>query len=145
MKRKRQAEILALISEFEMENQEMLRDKLRERGYDVTQATVSRDINELSLEKALSDNGVACYMRAASASKRQFSGIFGQSVTRVDCAGNIVCVKCRSGLANAVCAMFDTMNMDRVVGTISGDDTIFILARTENDAVKLAENLKKMV
>ena len=145
MKSKRHAEILALISEFEIENQEMLREKLCERGYNVTQATVSRDINELSLEKALSDNGVACYMRASNASKRQFTGIFGQSVNRVESAGNMVCVKCRSGLASAVCAMFDAMNMESVVGTISGDDTIFILARTESDAVRLADSLKKMI
>ncbi len=145
MKRQRQNEILAIISEFEIENQEMLCEKLLERGFKVTQATVSRDINELSLEKAVSENGVNCYMRAKVANKRHFGTIFGQSVTRIDCAGNIVCVKCHSGLANAVCAMFDTMNIEGVVGTISGDDTIFILARTENDAKKLAVQLKDMV
>ena len=145
MKRQRQAEILALISEFEIENQEMLRQKLLERGYKVTQATVSRDINELALEKAVSDTGVSCYMRARTANKRHFENIFSQSVTRIDCAGNIVCVKCHSGLASAACATFDSMNIENVVGTISGDDTIFILARTENDAKKLAVMLKGMV
>jgi len=145
MKRQRQNEILAIISEYEIENQEILRKKLLERGYNVTQATVSRDINELSLEKALSDNGVSCYMRARSANKRHFENIFNQSVTHIDSAGNIVCVKCHSGLANAVCATFDTMSMDGVVGTISGDDTIFILARTENDAKKLVILLKNMI
>lgn len=145
MKRQRHAEILAIISEFEIENQEMLRRILNERGYKVTQATVSRDINELALEKALSDTGVSCYMRARTANKRHFENIFSQSVTRIDCAGNIVCVKCHSGLANAACATFDTMNMENVVGTISGDDTIFILARTEADAKKLAAVLKGMV
>ncbi len=145
MKRQRQNEILAIISEFEIENQEMLCEKLRERGYNVTQATVSRDINELSLEKTISDSGVNCYMRAKVANKRHFETIFSQSVTRIDCAGNIVCVKCHSGLANAACTMFDTMNIDGVVGTISGDDTIFILARTENDAKKLAALLKEMI
>lgn len=145
MKRQRQTEILALISEFEIENQEMLREKLSERGYKVTQATVSRDINELALEKAVSDTGVSCYMRARTANKRHFENIFSQSVTRIDCAGNIVCVKCHSGLANAACATFDSMNIENVVGTISGDDTIFILVRTENDAKKLAVMLKGMV
>ncbi len=145
MKRQRQAEILAIISEYEIENQEILREKLSERGYKVTQATVSRDINELSLEKALSENGVSCYMRARSANKRHFENIFSQSVTRIDSAGNIVCVKCHSGLANAACATFDSMNMEGVVGTISGDDTIFILARTENDAKKLVMLLKGMI
>ncbi len=145
MKRKRHAEILAIISEYEIENQEMLRKILNERGYAVTQATVSRDINELALEKALSDTGVSCYMRARKANKRHFENIFSQSVTRIDYAGNIVCVKCHSGLANAACATFDTMNMESVVGTISGDDTIFILARTENDAKKLVSLLRSMI
>ncbi|MBO6303318.1 MAG: hypothetical protein J6N15_12865 [Ruminiclostridium sp.] len=145
MKRKRQAEILAIISEYEIENQEILREKLLERGYSVTQATVSRDINELALEKALSDTGVSCYMRARKANKRHFENFFSQSVTRIDCAGNIVCVKCHSGLASAACATFDTMNMENVVGTISGDDTIFILVRTENDARRLAAQLKGMI
>ena len=63
MKQKRQAEILSIIAEYEIENQEILRDELRKRGYNVTQATVSRDINELNLEKALSENGVSCYMK----------------------------------------------------------------------------------
>lgn len=145
MKRQRQSEILAIISEFEIENQEMLRQKLLERGYNVTQATLSRDINDLSLEKALSENGVNCYMKARSVNKRQFENIFVQAVTFIDSAGNIVCVKCHSGLANAACATFDAMNMDGVVGTISGDDTIFILARTENDAKKLVTLLKSMI
>ena len=145
MKRQRHAEILELISKYEIENQDMLRKMLNERGYNVTQATVSRDINELALEKALSDNGVSCYMRARTANKRHFENIFSQSVTRIDCAGNIVCVKCHSGLANAACATFDLMNMESVVGTISGDDTIFNLVRTENDAKKLAAVLKGMI
>ena len=145
MKRQRHAEILELISKYEVENQEMLRKMLNERGYNVTQATVSRDINELALEKALSDNGVSCYMRARNANKRHFENIFSQSVTRIDYAGNIVCVKCHSGLANAACATFDLMNMENVVGTISGDDTIFILVRTESDAKKLVTLLKSMI
>ncbi len=145
MKRQRQTEILAIISEYEVENQEMLRKLLAERGISVTQATLSRDINELALEKALSENGVSCYMRARSANKRHFKNIFSQSVTKIDAAGNIVCVKCHSGLANAVCATFDSMNMESVVGTISGDDTIFILARTESDAKKLVTVLKNML
>ena len=136
---------MAIISQYEVENQEMLRELLKERGYHVTQATISRDINDLALEKALSDNGVSCYMKAKSANKRHFANIFSQSVTQIDCAGNIVCVKCHSGLANAACATFDAMNIENVVGTISGDDTIFILARTEEDARKLSVTLKNML
>ena len=63
----------------------------------------------------------------------------------IDCAGNIVCVRCQPGLASAACATLDSMNMESVVGTVSGDDTIFILVRSENDAQKLASLLKNMI
>lgn len=146
MKKQRQAEILTIISEYEIENQEMLKEVLEKRGYIVTQATVSRDINELNLEKALSaETGVSCYMKAKRANSVRFENIFRQSVIRIDCAGNIVCVKCHSGLANAACATLDNMNLDYVVGTIAGDDTFFILVRTESDAKILCAYLKKMI
>ena len=145
MKRKRQSEILSIISEYEVENQEMLQFLLKERGYNVTQATISRDINELNLEKALSKTGVSCYMKAHRANGIHFENIFRQSVIKIDAAGNIVCVKCRSGLANGACATLDSMNIEYVVGTISGDDTFFILVKTENDAKTLVAYLKKMI
>lgn len=119
---------------------------LEKRGYVVTQATVSRDINELNLEKALSaETGVSCYMKAKRANSVRFENIFSQSVIKIDCAGNIVCVKCHSGLASAACATLDNMNLEYVVGTIAGDDTFFILVRTENDAKTLYAYLKKMI
>lgn len=146
MKRQRQTEILTIISEYEIENQEMLKEMLEKRGYVVTQATVSRDINELNLEKALSaETGVSCYMKAKRANSVRFENIFSQSVIKIDCAGNIVCVKCHSGLASAACATLDNMNLEYVVGTIAGDDTFFILVRTENDAKTLYAYLKKMI
>lgn len=145
MKRKRQSEILSIISEYEVENQETLKQLLEQRGYSVTQATVSRDINELNLEKAVSKNGVSCYMKAQHANNVHFENIFQQSVVKIDYAGNIVSVKCHSGLANAACATLDSMNLDYVVGTISGDDTFFILVRTENDAKNLSAYLKKII
>lgn len=146
MKKKRQAEILSIIVEYEIENQEILREHLQKRGYNVTQATVSRDINELNLEKNISaETGVSCYMKAHRANSIHFENIFRQSVIKIDFAGNIVCVKCRSGLANAACATLDSMNIDYVIGTISGDDTFFILVKTENDAKTLTGYLKKML
>lgn len=145
MKKKRQAEILSIISEYEVENQEVLQSILKKRGYDVTQATISRDINELNLEKNVSNTGVNCYMKAHRANGIHFENIFRQAVISIDCAGNIVCVKCRSGLANAACATLDALNIDYVVGTIAGDDTFFILVRTENDARNLITYLKKMM
>lgn len=142
MKKKRQAEILNIIREKPIENQEMLIQSLAERGYSVTQATVSRDINELHLEKNINDDGISCYTKVYDSNK--FGNIFQQSVISVNYAMNIVCLKCHSGLANAACAAFDGMNSGYVVGTIAGDDTVFILMKTETDAKELCEKFRKM-
>ena len=143
MKKRRQAEILSIINEQSIENQEMLIKALAQRGYKVTQATVSRDINELNIEKNINADGINCYSQE-SRSIKKFDTIFQQAIISVDYAMNIVCMKCHSGLANAACATFDIMNPEYVVGTIAGDDTVFILVRTEADAKALCEKLKKM-
>lgn len=142
MKKKRQAEILSIIRENTIENQDMLIKALSERGYSVTQATVSRDINELNLEKNINEDGINCYTKVSDSNR--FGNIFQQSVISVNYAMNMVCLKCHAGLANAACAAFDGMNPNYVIGTIAGDDTVFILMRTENDAKELCEKLKTM-
>lgn len=140
MKKKRQNEILSIIKERSIENQTMLIEALAERGYNVTQATVSRDINELHIEKGINSEGINCYAQVND--EKNFGNIFRQSILRVDYAMNIVCLKCRAGLANAACATFDIMNPESVVGTIAGDDTVFILVRSEEEAKALCERLK---
>ena len=145
MKKKRQAEILRIISTNEVETQEMLLSLLRERGYEVTQATVSRDINELNIEKSVSANGVNCYAKAEKVHSVRFHNIISEAVVSIDFAMNIVSIKCHSGLANAACAGLDMMNLSYVVGTIAGDDTIFVLTRTESDARMLSRHRKEML
>lgn len=145
MKKKRHAEILEIIKNNCIENQEMLQQMLLERGYDVTQATISRDINELNLEKAVSSDGISCYMQTSRFNKANFDNIFRQAVVSIDYAMNTVVLKCHSGLANAACATFDIMNLGYVVGTIAGDDTVFILVRTEEEAKMLSEKLKQLI
>lgn len=145
MKKKRQAEILRIISTNEVETQEMLLSLLHERGYEVTQATVSRDINELNIEKSVSANGVNCYAKAEKVHSVRFHNIISEAVVSIDFAMNIVSIKCHSGLANAACAGLDMMNLSYVVGTIAGDDTIFVLTRTESDARMLSRHLKEML
>lgn len=143
MKKKRQKEILSIIKEQAIENQAMLMEVLSKRGYGVTQATVSRDINELHIEKGINSEGVNCYAQVTD--ERNYNNIFHQSIISVDYAMNIVCLKCRAGLANAACATFDIMNPESVVGTIAGDDTVFILVRSEAEAKALCERLRKNV
>ncbi len=145
MKKKRQAEILRLISLYDVETQEMLQSLLKQSGYNVTQATVSRDINELNIEKCLGENGVVCYAKASRIHTVRFHNIISEAVVSIDYAMNIVSVKCHSGLANAACAGLDAMNLSYVVGTIAGDDTIFVLTRTEHDAAMLCRQLKEML
>ncbi len=145
MKKKRHEEILSIIDRYEIENQEMLQEELKKRGYNVTQATISRDINELRLEKVLSDNGINCYVRPAGYGMRHTENIFQQSVISTDYAMNTVCLKCKPGLASAACATFDVMPFEGVVGTIAGDDTIFILMRTEKDAKSLCIRLNEII
>ena len=149
MKRKRKAKILEIINNFEIETQEELQSKLRDAGFEVTQATISRDIRELRLVKEQSESGRYIY----SAGKKnyndnmagRFISIFSESILSVDYALNTVCVKCFSGTANAACAAIDSTQWSGVVGTIAGDDTIFVLCKTEEFAKNFTLNLEKSI
>ena len=148
MRKKRLAAILTIIREHEIENQDMLIAELQKKGFEITQATVSRDINDLGLEKSLSENGVSRYAKKGADNAFQNvnnSGIFTQAVTSADYALNTVVLKCRSGWAGAACEAFDHMNFPQVMGTIAGDNTIFILTRTEKDAKNLYEKIYNML
>lgn len=143
MKNKRQYEILELISNHEVQTQEMLQSLLAENGHNVTQATVSRDIKELKLEKKVDKNGV--YRYAAPEENDSWQSIFIDTVTAIDYAVNTIVVKCHNGMAQAACAALDSMKYKNIVGTIAGDDTIFVLMRSENEAVKLVKILKELI
>lgn len=148
MKKRRHKLILELIEQFEIGTQEELLAMLKERGYDVTQATVSRDVKELRLLKALSSGGF--YKYTAERPKENgysgmFDALFQSAMTKVDYAGNICVIKCSPGLASAACATIDAMNVSEVVGTIAGDDTIFMLCRTSDEAHGVAEALNRMI
>lgn len=143
-KKARQTAILKVISENEVETQNELRQLLEERGISVGQATLSRDIRELSLVKRLNENDVNCYYSGLSSVNVSYNSIFAQAVLSMDYAGNIVVLKCRAGLANAVGAVIDDRDFPTVMGTIAGDDTVFILTKTDNHAVQLLTDLKRL-
>lgn len=148
MKKKRHKLILELISRYEIATQEELLTLLREKGYDVTQATVSRDVKELRLLKTLGSDGVYKYtaeQTSDSGYTGMFDALFQSAMTKVDYAGNICVIKCSPGLAGAACATIDAMNVSEVVGTIAGDDTIFMLCRTSDEARGVAEALNRMI
>lgn len=137
-KEERQQAILRLIRENPISRQETLLDYLGKEGFAVTQATVSRDIRELCLVKTATPEGyryVSSRNEAASLkTQSRFEMIFRESVLSVDCAGHIVLVRCYAGMANAACGVFDALKWKNVVGSLSGDDTFLIVARSERDA-----------
>lgn len=143
MKNKRQYKILDIVKMHDVETQEMLQSLLSQYGFNVTQATVSRDIKELNLVKKSGKNGVYRYEVPTANSSKQ--NIFIDTVTDIDYAINTVVIKCHNGMAQAACAALDSMKYENIVGTIAGDDTIFILMRTEADAYSLVKTFKKLI
>ena len=136
MKKDRHTKILELIDKYDISTQEELLEKLLNCGVEVTQATVSRDIKELRLVKHPASNGQYKYSLATSTDEKymKYYAIFSQSVTMTDYAQNICMLKCHPGTAQAACAAIDALGMTEVLGTIAGDDTVFILCRTERAA-----------
>lgn len=148
MKSRRHAKILDIIAEYQIETQDELLTRLKDEGYKATQATISRDIKDLRLVKTLGSDGKYRYVSAAKNStdiRSNFSSLFASSVNSIDFAQNIVVIKTLSGMAQAVCAALDSNDYKAVVGTIAGDDTIFIACRSSQLAVNLTEELKKLI
>jgi len=150
VKSKRHSKILELIGRYSIDTQEELLKRLKEEGLDVTQATVSRDIKELRLIKIQSPDGKYKYAAATRENEGdqvsfKLHAIFSESVRSIDYAMNTVVVKCYTGLANAACAALDKMHFNGLVGTIAGDDTIFVLMRSEELALQLTQDLAKML
>ena len=143
MKKARHKKILSLINEYNIDRQEVLLEYLQKEGFNVTQATVSRDIKELGLIKKSGENGVYKYIEPMAGKSKQ--NIFVDIVTSIDYAINIVVIKCHNGMAQAACAALDSMNYSNIVGTIAGDDTIFAVMRTEYDAKKLVKAFKELI
>ncbi len=148
MKTRRHAKILDLIKEHDIDTQDELLRCLRENGFDVTQATVSRDIKELRLVKTLSSKGKYRYSTGrdnARSISSKFYSLFGDSVVSVEAAQNILVIKCLTGMAQAVCAAMDTLNFTGVVGTLAGEDTILVVCKTNEVAEERQEEFKKLI
>ncbi len=147
MKKKRLKKILELILEYEISTQDELMLLLRSNGFEVTQATVSRDIKELRLIKKKNANGISCYIDPNSLSEdsAKFSNIFISTVKSVDFAQNIVVLKCTTGMAQAACAALDSMSHSHIIGTIAGDDTVIAITKTETEAKLLTEDINSVI
>ena len=150
MKAKRQAEILRIIAERDVETQEEMLENLRKCGIRATQATISRDIKDLNLVKQPADNGVYRYVVASEQpARRTFAGrlqnIFKEGVTSCDVAQNIVVVKTMPGLAPAAGAALDGMGIDGLVGSLAGDDTAILIMRSSALAESLCRDIESML
>jgi len=149
MKLSRHSKILDLISKYNIDTQEELAKRLSEDGYNVTQATFSRDIKDLKLIKVLDDSGIYKYAQSntkeAAASDKNLNSILVNSVVRVEYALNTVVIKTHSGMAQAVGYVLDSLDIEEILGCVAGDDTILCVTKTEKIAGKLAEKINLMV
>ena len=147
MKSERQNEIIRLIAEKDIETQEELASELRNLGYQVTQATVSRDIRELRLMKVAAKGGGFKYARPERieiAVNDRLTRILTDSLVSVDYTGNIIVVKTLSGSANVAAEALDTLTWPEILGTIAGDNTIFVVTRNESVTEEIADRIRKL-
>lgn len=148
MKNSRHTRILEIIGENVIETQDDLIAKLRESGYPVTQATVSRDIKQLGLVKTAAKNGGYQYTAARSdgaGNESKLKNIMRETVLSAQNAENIVVIKTYSGMANAAAAAVDALSGDAIVGSIAGDDTIFIVVKNDEDAREFTAYVKEII
>lgn len=149
MKSKRQAKIIEIISNQNVETQEQLLQCLQKAGFNSTQATISRDIKELRIVKELTGMGTYRYCAAVREVPNTFSNrlntIFRESVTNFDYAGNIVVMHTLPGLANAAASALDAMSLPVILGTLAGDDTVFIVMRDNNAAAAFCGEIKSLI
>lgn len=148
MKKDRHSEIIELIEQYEIETQEELAELLKRAGYQVTQATVSRDIRALHLSKIPCGNGKQKYVLL-----RQDNGQLSEKYIRVlsdgfvsmDMAQNILVIKTVAGMAMAVAAALDAIKFKEIVGSIAGDDTIMVAVRTTEETKILMQKIEQLI
>lgn len=146
MKYKRQGQIIKIISEKQIKTHEQLIEELTKAGYDVTQATVSRDIKELGLIKAPSAAGGSCYSVPGDVgdSIDKHLNLFADTVRSIASALHTVVIRTYPGMASALAASVDSVLRTEILGSIAGDDTLLLIAASEADAVELTAKLRKI-
>ena len=149
MKNDRQAMILEIIAQEDIETQEQLLTRLQARGVRCTQATISRDIKQLHLMKEPVGQGVYKYAVSGNRTKLNVAAklrtIFRECIVSIDYAQNIVVIKTMPGLANGACPALDNMDMNDIVGSLAGDDTALLVMRNTEAAELLCQEIKDML
>ena len=148
MKGNRHQKIIELVDNYEIETQEELADRLRQEGFQVTQATVSRDIRALKLSKVSCGNGKQKYIAIKQEDTHlngKYIRVLKDGLVSMDTAQNILVIKTVSGMAMAVAAAVDALDMEEIVGSIAGDDTIMVAVRTVEDAQIVIDKISEML
>lgn len=147
MKVARHSKIVELIGKYEIETQEELAEYLMGSGYQVTQATVSRDIRELKLSKVQSESGKQRYvvMQNQGTFSDKYIRILRDGYMSMDMAQNILVIKTVSGMAMAVAAALDAIHFHEIVGCIAGDDTIMCAVRSVDDTILVMDKIRKLI
>ena len=140
MKTERLERIKELITELNITTQDMLVDLLNKDGYNVTQATVSRDVKKLGLVKSF-QNGVNKYVLSKSEKALHDNVILSNGILTVATAQNIVVIKCKAGFANTICVVLDELELVGLVGTLAGDDTIFLATENNTAAINIKQTI----
>lgn len=147
MKNARQKKILELIERYSIDTQEALIAKLKSEGYEATQTTISRDINQLKLVKAVTSDGSYKYIKPdvrREDNRTVMSSALTNAVVKIESAKNIVVIKTLSGMANALAVCVDSLDHDHIVGSVAGDDTIIIVTKEDEIAESMQDNLKEI-
>ena len=148
MKIARHSKIIELIQQYDIETQEELAARLNAAGFKVTQATVSRDIRELKLMKVARHDGGSKYtiMTAKDTpDSEKYIRVLREAFLSMDVAQNILVIKTSSGMANAAAAALDHMNLQEIVGSLAGDDTITCFSKTPEDTMALMNKIRKII
>ncbi|MGI6017885.1 MAG: arginine repressor [Marvinbryantia sp.] len=148
MKIERHAKIVEIINQYDIETQEELADRLKQAGFRVTQATISRDIRELKLTKMSADGGRQKYVVMGSHSRNldeKYLRVLRDGFLSMDMAQNILVIRTVSGMAMAVAAAMDAMHFNEIAGCIAGDDTIMCAVRSIDDTLIVMDKLRRIL
>lgn len=148
MKSRRHFAIRDILASERIATQEELCEALRKCGYEVTQATVSRDIKELRLTKIPDEMGYRYAFPTSHGPKSSFERmkrVFQDSVTDLDYSENIIIIKTLPGLAQSVGAVIDAMENQLILGNVAGDDTIFVLVKPKSEVENVLETFQKLI
>ncbi|AGB40539.1 arginine repressor [Halobacteroides halobius DSM 5150] len=149
MKSKRQLKIIELVEEEEIQTQSKLAKRLKEEGIEVTQATVSRDIKQIGLIKVPMQEGGYKYSLPPQQKKKinvqgRMKRMFQDSVVEIDYSSNLIVVNTLPGAAQGIAALFDNIKLDKVIGTIAGDDTVLLIVKPEEAVPEVMDELNQL-